>query len=237
MTGLRAPPVRFGRDSPQEALFARIQAAIASTPSSKIGTRTRVLMALVVASGLSAAAVLIASHIVYHRYAPGLEVQAASAPYTIAVLLLLVALTLVATTVATWRGRAGFGSGARSLCLTGLLVAPIYAVLVAVAPRHALDPRLAGVAISALGIRCLILSAVVGLVVFVVFTIALRRSVPVGSGLRGAAIGAAAGAWAGLCVFVFCPSDDLRHVLVAHVLPIVGFTALGMTALPRALRL
>jgi hypothetical protein len=238
MTDSGAPPVRFACDSPREALFARIQTEIASTPASAIGTRTRVLIALAVASVLSAAAVLIASRTVYHRYAPGLGVQAASAPHTIAVLLLLVALTVVATIVATWRGRAGFGSGAKSLCMTSVLVAPMYAVLVAVTPLHALDPSLAGaVAAEAFGFRCLTLSAVVGLAVFVTFTIALRRSVPVASGLRGAAIGAAAGAWAGLAVFVYCPSDDPPHVLIAHVLPIVGFIGLGMTAIPHTLRL
>jgi hypothetical protein len=118
-----------------------------------------------------------------------------------------------------------------------VLGAPIYTLLVAVTPLHALDPRLAGVAISDMGFRCLTLSAVVGLTVFAALTIALRRSVPVRSGLRGAALGAAAGAWAGLSVFVFCPSDDPWHIFIAHVLPIVGFTALGMTVIPRALRL
>jgi hypothetical protein len=73
--------------------------------------------------------------------------------------------------------------------------------------------------------------------VFATFTLALRHSVPVRSGLRGAAIGAAAGAWAGLSVFIFCPSDDLRHLFIAHILPIVAFTVLGMTVIPRALPL
>jgi len=237
MAGCGAPPVRFVRDSPHEALFARIRTAIASTPSSTVGMRTRIVVALAVASAASAAAVLVASHMVYHRYAPGLEVQASSVLCTIAVLLLLLALTGVATLVATRRGGRGFGSGAKTLALTSVLIAPIYAVVVAAAPLHALDPALAGVTISVVGFRCLTLSAIVGLTVFGSFTIALRRSVPVASGLRGAAIGAAAGAWAALSVFVFCPSDDLRHIFIAHVLPIVGFTALGMTVIPRALRL
>lgn len=237
MTGSGASIVRFVRDRPRDALFVRIQAAIASTPSSTMGMRTRVLLALVVASGFSAAVVLIASYTVYHRYAPGLEVQASSAPYKIVTLLLLGALTVVATVVATWRGRRGFGSGAKSLYLTIALTAPIYAALVAVGPEHTRDPRLAGAAISVLGVRCLTLSAVVGLAVLATLTLALRHSIPVRSDLRGAAIGAAAGAWAGLSVFVFCPSDELRHLFIAHVLPIVVFTVLGMTIIPRALRL
>jgi len=236
MTDFRSSVVRFVNDSPRDALFARIQKTIANTPSSTTGTRTRVLIALVVASALGAAAVLSASHIIYHRYAPGLEAQAAPASYTIVVLLLLGILTVIATVVATWRGRRGLGSGARSLYLTSALVAPIYALLVAMRPLHRPDPRLAG-AIPVLGLRCLTVAAVVGLAVLATFTIALRGSVPVRSGLRGAAIGATAGAWAGLSVFVFCPSDDLRHLFIAHVLPIVGLTALGLTIIPRTLRL
>jgi hypothetical protein len=236
MTGSRASLVRFANDTPRDALFARVQTAIANTRSSNIGTRTRVLIAVTVAAALGVSAVLVASQLVYHRYAPGLEARSASAPYMIVALLLLGALTVVATVVATWRGRWGFGSGARSLYLTSALVAPIYAVLVALTPLHEAYSRPDG-AIPVVGLRCLTLAAVVGLAVLAAFTIALRHSVPVRSGLRGAAIGAAAGAWAGLSVFIFCPSDDLRHLFIAHVLPIAGFTALGLIIVPRALRL
>ena len=72
------------------------------------------------------------------------------------------------------------------------------------------------------------------LLVLVSFTAALRRSAPVASRLRGAALGAAAGAWAGLGVFLFCPATDHRHLLVGHVLPIAIFTLLGLAAVPRS---
>jgi hypothetical protein len=38
--------------------------------------------------------------------------------------------------------------------------------------------------------------------------LALRHATPVATRLRGAALGSAAGVWAGLTVFVFCPSGD-----------------------------
>jgi hypothetical protein len=76
----------------------------------------------------------------------------------------------------------------------------------------------------------------VGLLVLISFTAALRRPAPVASRLRGAALGAAAGAWAGLSVFIFCPATEHRHLLVGHVLPIAAFTLLGLAAIPRALR-
>jgi hypothetical protein len=162
---------------------------------------------------------------------------ASSVPYAILVLLLLVAQTLVATLLAVWRGRSGFGSEATTLYLTCGLVAPIYAALVMINPIHAHDPTPGGVAISALGLRCLALSAIVGVLVLASLLLALRRSVPVSSRVRGAAVGAAAGAWAGLSVFIFCPSDDPRHIFIGHVLPIVLFTVLGIAMVPRVLRL
>ena len=65
---------------------------------------------------------------------------------------------------------------------------------------------------------------------------ALRRSAPVASRLRGAALGAAAGAWAGLGIFIYCPATEYHHLLVGHVLPIAALTLLGLAAIPRALR-
>jgi len=90
--------------------------------------------------------------------------------------------------------------------------------------------------LSPWALRWLAIAVTVGLLVFVSFTAALRRSAPVASRLRGAALGAAEGAWAGLGVFLFCPTTDHRHLLVGHVLPIAIFTLLGLAAVPRALR-
>jgi hypothetical protein len=182
---------------------------------------------------------MLASQLVYHRYASGLEVAVPSAPYLLQVLLLLVALTFVATLIAMWRGRSGLGSGAISLYLASGLVAPIYAALVLISPvhMHTDEALLSDVTISRWGLRCLVISAIVGLLVLTTFTVALRRSIPTASGLRGSAIGTAAGAWAGLSVFIFCPSGDLLHILVGHILPIVALTLVGIVAIPRILRI
>jgi hypothetical protein len=66
--------------------------------------------------------------------------------------------------------------------------------------------------------------------------VALRRAVAVAIRPRGAALGAAAGAWGGLAVFVFCPSGEPQHLLIGHVLPIALFTLLGGVALTKVLR-
>ena len=153
------------------------------------------------------------------------------------VLLLIAGLTLSATLVAIGRGERGLGSGVVALSLVALLVTPIYAVLTLVDPLEVSQTAAASLAkLSPWGLRCLTVSAAVGLLVLLSFTAALRRSVPVASRLRGAAVGAAAGAWAGLSVFVFCPAVEYRHLLVGHVLPIAAFTLIGLAAIPRALR-
>jgi hypothetical protein len=186
---------------------------------------------------LTAAVLLVASHVVYER--PVLRVHMGT-PLTsqlLIVLLLIVGLTLSATFIAVGRGERGLGSGVMSLLLVALLVTPIYAVLTLMYPLEVSEAAAAALAkLSPWAPHCLAIAGVVGLLVLASFTVALRRSAPVASGLRGAALGAAAGAWAGLSVFIFCPATEPRHLLVGHVLPIAAFTLLGLTAIPRALR-
>jgi hypothetical protein len=199
--------------------------------------RVRLIVALLVASCLATAVVLMASHVVYHRAAVGLYLAARSIPYLLLVLFLLVGLTLTATFIAISRGRRGFGSNLVTLLVVAGLVAPLYAALVLVSPVHTGGPNPASVFISAWGGRCLAVASLVGGLVLACITIALRRSVPVASRLRGGTLGAAAGAWAGLGAFIFCPSGDPHHLLAGHVLPIVAFTLVGYIAIPRALQL
>ena len=233
------PSAQFASDQrPPDVLFARIRANVRDTAAPRAGAQRRIAIAVSLAAAIAGAVVMLASQLVYHRYASGLEVAVPSAPYLLQVLLLLVALTFVATLIAMWRGRSGLGSGAISLYLASGLVAPIYAALVLVSPvhMHTDEALLSDVTISRWGLRCLIISAIVGLLVLTTFTAALRRSIPTATGLRGAAIGTAAGAWAGLSVFIFCPSGDLLHILVGHILPIVAFTLVGIVFIPRILR-
>src|SRR5262249_10531227 len=128
--------------------------------------------------------------------------------------------------------------GAPALSLVALLVAPIYAAFTVMLPLEtsAAAAAAALAALSPWGLRCLAIAAAVGVLVLVAFTAALRHAAPVAVRGRGAALGAAAGAWAGLAVFVFCPATELPHLLVGHVLPIAAFTLLGLAATPRILR-
>jgi hypothetical protein len=217
------------------ALYWRIRAKLRQTPASTISTRTRTVVALAIVPLLAAAVLLSASEIVYERPAAGLEVGPQSISQLVLVLALLVGLTLASTLVVMWRGQSGLGPGVIALAMVAGLVTPIYALLVLESPVHAHDPA-RFVEISPWGLRCLFIATIVGLFVLVSFTVALRRAVPVASRLRGAALGTAAGAWAGLTVFMFCPSSDLLHLCVGHVLPILAFTLLGSILAPRALQ-
>ena len=234
----RGMPSRFASEvAPPEELFLRVRSVVAATPAAKTTTRLRIVVAAAIVPLLTAAVLLVASQIVYDR--PALRIQEGT-PVTLhllVVLLLIVGLTLSATLIALGRGERGLGAGVVALSLVAALVTPVYAVLTLADPLEVSRAAAASLAnLSPWGLRCLTVSAAVGLLVLLTFTAALRRSAPVASRLRGAAVGAAAGAWAGLSVFVFCPAVELRHLLVGHVLPIAVFTLVGLMAIPRALR-
>jgi hypothetical protein len=174
--------------------------------------------------------VLIASGLVYGQPAAGLDIDIASSTAALTTLSLLTGLAFASTVFALWQGRSGLGIASMWLVSITALVAPVYAALTVLQPLHsgaADDVSLTGVAISPWGLRCIFVASVVGASVLAIFAVTLRRAVAVAVGLRGAALGAAAGGWAGLAVFAFCPSGELQHLLVGHVLPIVLLTLCG----------
>lgn len=233
----RGMPSRSAPEPPlPDELYSRVRAAIAAAPAPKTSTSQRVTIALAVVPLATLAFLLIASRFLFDR--PALRIDMVDRPTSqlLLELLLVAGLTLTATLVAVGRGERGLGYGVASLLAAALLVAPIYAAL-ALSPLAAREGMALLMAdLSRWGLRCLTLASAVGLLALIAFTSALRRSSPVASRLRGAALGAASGAWAGLSVFLFCPATEARHLLVGHVLPVVAFTILGLALSPRALR-
>ena len=222
-----------------ERLYARVRSAVESTRAPTTRTRTRIIAAFAIVPALTTLIVLIASEWVYGKPAAGLAIDVASPGAVAIVLALLAGLALAATLFALSQGRGGLGIAATWLVSIAALVAPAYAALTVLQPLHsgaADNVALTGVLISPWGLRCIFIATVVSASTMAIFAVALRRAVAVATGLRGAALGAAAGAWGGLAVFVFCPSGELQHLLVGHVLPIVLFTALGGVALTKVLR-
>jgi hypothetical protein len=216
--------------TPSERLYARVRSVVESTPAATTRTRTRIIAALAIVPTLTTLVVLIASGLVYGQPAAGLDVDVASSTAALTILALLIGLALASTAFALWQSRSGLGIASTWLVSIAALVAPVYAALTILQPLHsgaADDVSLTGVAISPWGLRCIFIASVVGASVLAIFAVTLRRAVAVAVGLRGAALGAAAGGWAGLAVFAFCPSGELQHLLVGHVLPIALLTLCG----------
>lgn len=233
-----ASPFERPAEHLSDRLYGRVRSAIEKTPAATTRTRTLILAALALVPALTMLVVAIASEAVYGRPAAGLGIDVASPAGMLAILALLAGLTLVATLFALWQGRAGLGIASMWLVSIAVLVAPVYAALTVLQPLHsgaADNIALTGVAISPWGLRCIFIATVVSASVLAIFAVALRRAVAVASGLRGAALGAAAGAWGGLAVFAFCPSGETQHLLIGHVLPVALFTVFGV-GLARALR-
>jgi hypothetical protein len=222
--------------SPPGALYERILAAIDSPAPVDSRTSKRISFVLVAVPLLSALVVAIASYLAYGRPAAGLELDVRSIERLWFALGLFGALTLAATALALTQGRNGFGAMATVLITIACLVAPLYTILIAPEPLHASGTVLEATQISPWGVRCLIVASIVIALALTGFLFALRRAVPVSVRLRGAALGAAAGAWAGLALLFFCPAAERLHLLVGHSFPVLAATLLGALVAPAALR-
>jgi hypothetical protein len=177
--------------------------------------------------------VAIASQLVYGEWASGVTIAIASRPTLLAVTALVLALAGVATLCAAWRGRGGLGPPLALLATGAALVTPLYAgVTMLLAPHVPTND----VVVSPWGVRCMAIAALVGVSVLGAFGWALHRAAPAATAGRGAMLGACAGAWAGLAVFLFCPSAEQQHLLLGHVLPVAALALVGTLLLPRALR-
>lgn len=84
---------------------------------------------------------------------------------------------------------------------------------------------------------CMMLSAFMGAAPLGAMLFHLRGLDPVSPHVRGAALGATAGAWAGTGAMLVCPHHGAIHVLVGHVLPVVLFTLAGLVVGGRVLAL
>src|SRR5262245_42977246 len=139
VTRLSAALQRSAEIAPPEDLYGRIRGAIGSEQSSQLRTGTRITVALITIAVLVTVIVLAASELVYHRPAVGLKLGVQSPLALHVVLSLLVALTLVSTLIALWRGNTGFGFGARTLAGIAAIIAPLYGALILLVPLHSAD--------------------------------------------------------------------------------------------------
>lgn len=231
------PTRLFGSEDlrPPPHLAGNIRTAIADAPSREAPIRRRLLFAafavpIVVTIVTSLRATL------SDRSVVRCDIGDLSLREYVPRLVLVLVLAVVASGVALLPGRRGFGAPGRILLIAALAVAPIYA-LVTLLPMHSpADEAAASIAFHSWALPCILVAAAVGTLTLVAFGLALRRSVPVSSSERGAALGATAGAWAGAGLFIHCPARDMTHLFIGHVLPVAVFAVLGALFVPRALR-
>jgi hypothetical protein len=221
---------------PPPALAARVRASVAQTPASRSTVRERVALALVaipvaILVGLAGSRVFFPGRSLFR-----VDFEALSDVAFAERLLLLLLLAGMATGIALVPGRRGLGSKVTLLAIAAVAVAPLYTLITNVAPLGTAAGDAAARLLHPLGLPCASVALAVGLVALAAFGVALRRAVPAAPVNRAAALGAAAGAWAGVALFLQCPAKDALHLLVGHSLPVAAFSVLGAVALPRLLR-
>ncbi|HQR30831.1 MAG TPA: NrsF family protein [Anaeromyxobacteraceae bacterium] len=87
------------------------------------------------------------------------------------------------------------------------------------------------------GLKCFALTVAAAPWPFAVLVVAGPRFAPDRPWLVGAALGAAAGAWAAIVVELWCPLADPGHVAIGHALPLVALVVAGALLGGRWLRL
>jgi len=222
--------------APPPALASRVRTAVAQTPAPRASVRARLALALA-AVPIAILASLLGSCLVF-RGRPLFRLDFWALPEVAFAerLLVLLLLSALATGVALAPGRRALGSKVTLLAVSAVAVAPLYTLVTQVAPLGTAVGDAAARALHPLGLPCALVAFAVGALVLAGFGIALRRAVPAAPVQRAAAVGGAAGAWAGVALFLQCPAKDALHLLVGHSLPVAAFALLGAIALPRLLR-
>lgn len=222
--------------APPPQVAARVRAAVAGTPASRSTLGRRIVLALV-AVPLAILAGLYGSRVVF-RGRPSFRIDLWLLPEVAfgERLLILVLLAGIATGVALIPGRRGLGVRLIGLLAASLAVAPLYTLVTLVEPIGSPVGDAAAQRLHPLGLPCALVAFSVGVLALSAFGLALRRAVPSAPVNRAAALGAAAGGWAGVALFLQCPAKNTLHLLVGHSLPVALFALLGAVVLPRLLR-
>lgn len=229
-------PRRFDRHpGPPEAVRARVLAEIEKTKAKAMPLRHRLILVILALPGAGALVVL--GRLAIFGSSP-LRVDLPALPFgqLIIELLYFSALGIAAAVVAVRPGRRGLGSPARALAATSLTVAPLYALVALSWPMTCAISEAHASRLHPWGLPCLSVATLVGAITLSLLTYSLRHTVPSAARLRGAALGAASGAWAGLILVLHCSASAPAHIVVGHVLPVAAFVALGTLIAPIFLR-
>ena len=215
---------------PPADLQQKVRAAMASEPEpqrTRIGPRIALGVTIAVLGALS----------VSLRMRPdAAEISTTWFFGTIAGALLL---AIVAVALSMLPGKRGLGAPVTWLAVVVMLTPALYAAITMVAPMRPPD-ALSAFTTFVEGVKsawpCFLMSVGVGGFAGIGLLWALRNAVAVAPRLRGAALGAAAGAWSGLALHIHCPMFDRGHIMFGHFLPILLFAIVGALVGPRVLK-
>jgi hypothetical protein len=206
-----------------EELKSRILEAIRRHPSPVRRTVAIRTMLVLLSAGIAPALALI----VLHAWDPTLLTwDPFSRPKSLVASTSAGALVIAITAATTAVGRGGRMLGrARQLLLFVAAGAPVAFVVW----KLMLSQQYAGMTIpwsTRSGLRCFWLTLLLASCPMLAFAFIRRRSDPVHPRSLGAALGVAAGLYAGVLVDLWCPVGYAQHVLLGHALPVA---VLGLT--------
>jgi hypothetical protein len=133
-------------------------------------------------------------------------------------------LALASASVAWWRGKSQVGRTQTALAVIAFLVPIVTYVWIVSWHGRYVEP------FQRVGYRCLAMTLASGGPLLAAALWLRKRTITVHPVAGGAALGAAAGAFGGITVDLWCPLTNSPHVLVGHVLPIVVLALVGMIA-------
>jgi len=137
-----------------------------------------------------------------------------------------VAIAAVATWLGVARGGKMLGRNAAVLVVAALVTGPCLIAWMLVGTT--MWPGTLGYDVPLRGhLVCLGFVTTMAVGPFLALAAVRRKSDPVHPQATGLALGAVAGAWAGVMGDLHCPVSDVVHVGVGHVLPVLVFAALG----------
>jgi hypothetical protein len=133
-------------------------------------------------------------------------------------------LAVAAASIAWWRGKSQVGRSQTALLAIAVLVPLVtYVWMVSWHGRYN-EP------FQRVGYRCLAMTLASGAPLLVAALWLRKHTIAVHPVAGGAALGAAAGAFGGITVDLWCPLTNSPHVLIGHVLPIILLALVGMIA-------
>ena len=136
---------------------------------------------------------------------------------------------LVCSWLAFGRGRSMVGRPRSVLVAVAALVMPTLFASIALLGRGASVVE-RGLPPPGNHAQCFGLTAMFSLVPLALLILARRGSDPVHPASTGAALGAAAGAWAAVAMAFVCPYAELTHELIGHVAPVALIVFIGAWA-------